>query len=106
MYHLLSSLNTFVISDDDDNDKENRRGVVATPTCYSTPVTSNIYSSQRGLYTPSATKSVKRSRYKMVTELFELFNETVFDNEVCVVKPPALSIMDSLSIKDTVQKVV
>ena len=51
------------------------------------------------LYTPSSCLSVSRSKGRMVKELFEMFNETVFDNKVIrfiicfyhVYLPPPLS---------------
>ena len=77
----ICSLERFVVcdyeDDDCDSDKENKGGVPTTP-CYSTP----LLNDRPGLYTLSATKSVKRSRYKMVAELFNLFNESVFNNQV------------------------
>ena len=57
------------------------------------------------LYTPSSCLSVSRSKGRMVKELFEMFNETVFDNKVIrfiicfyhvYLPPPPLSLPPSL----------
>ena len=49
----------------------------------STPVNRNIPPSLQLVTTPSAAKNFSRFKNKMITEVFSLFNESVFENKVC-----------------------